>query len=212
MPSLISSNWLGVSLLVAIFVVAQLLYFYFRGWGKLKTQWKETIFIDVLALLVGWAGLYGWSITKIVYDDHMHFVTSNSQLNTAIENLEAENKQLKSQPEKVITRTLPPECYFTHVSWSTAVHPETMVIIHCNHKINAPYLIKATLDSDFVDPQFLLPDAPAGISGAAKKDGYTYTQEIEVPALQANQAALVMVYGATTRNPSVLRADITPLK
>jgi hypothetical protein len=70
MPLLVSSNWAAVFMAVGIFIVSQLLFLLTRGWGEMKRLWKESVAIGFAAVLVGWLGLYAWSIVVTTYDDH----------------------------------------------------------------------------------------------------------------------------------------------
>jgi hypothetical protein len=84
LPSLVSTNWLGVLMSFAIFLLAQLLFLCFQGWASMKRQWKDSVAIGTVAVFVGWMVLYILSIVLIVYDDHQSQVQQNHALQTKL--------------------------------------------------------------------------------------------------------------------------------
>jgi hypothetical protein len=62
MPSRIGGNWTQVSLGIAIFVILQILRRFVLGWPEMQRRWKENIGLGVLAVALGWLGLFGYSI------------------------------------------------------------------------------------------------------------------------------------------------------
>ena len=80
MPSLVSSNWLAVGMTVTVFVLTLLFMYLKNDWEYMKRQWKENIFIGIIAVMAGWIGLYLLSVTLTVYQDHRQLASTNDSL------------------------------------------------------------------------------------------------------------------------------------
>ncbi|MGB8591118.1 MAG: hypothetical protein WCD40_07040, partial [Candidatus Acidiferrales bacterium] len=87
----------------------------------------------------------------------------------------------------------------------------TAVILHCNHKIEAPFVVEVEFDRDFILGTTTLLDSGV-VSGAGEaKRGRVYSSQINSPALLSDQIVVVTVYGRTDQYPRAVRGDIKAL-
>ena len=179
--------------------------------------------------LVAWASLLGWSLSNTAYKDHVallgrvHTLTNqNKTLQSANDVLKSENQQLKLVPAKTITRTLPPpelakRCWLSNhfgIPNSTIKGAVTAsaAIIHCNYRVDAPYLVQVEFDRDFIPGAGIPLDSGVTMVGGGGKRGRIYTEQISSPALLSDQVFIVTVYGETDQYPRALRASIQAMK
>jgi hypothetical protein len=119
---------------------------------------------------------------------------------------------------RVITRTLPvpePEqrCWLSNHfgmpnSTIKGAVTASAAIIHCNHKVDAPYLVQVEFDRDFIPGAGIPLDSGITITGGQRKRGRIYMEQINSPALLSDQVFVVTVYGETDQYPRALRASV----
>jgi hypothetical protein len=85
-------------------------------------------------------------------------------------------------------------------------------IIHCNHKIDAPFLITVEFDRDFIPGSPSLPQAGSYQATEGEKQGRVYLATVVSPPLLSNEVVVVTVYGSTAEYPRVVKVNIKPLK
>ena len=80
MPSRVAGNWTEVFFGLGIFVLAELLTIKVRGWETVKSRWIESLGIGTAAVVIGWIGLFLYSATLEVYEDHQSLARRNEEL------------------------------------------------------------------------------------------------------------------------------------
>jgi hypothetical protein len=69
-PYLISNNWTGIIFSAGVFAVAFLLILSVGGWRAVKEHWKRDALIGIAAVIIGWIGLFCYSLGLTVWNDH----------------------------------------------------------------------------------------------------------------------------------------------
>ncbi len=121
-----------------------------------------------------------------------------------------------------VTRTLPapkPEerCWLSnHFGMPNSTIKGAMTasaaIIHCNHKVDAPYLVQVEFDRDFIPGAGIPLDSGVTMMGGVGKRGRIYTEQVNSPAFLSDQIFVVTVYGDTDQYPRALRASVQAMK
>jgi hypothetical protein len=190
-PSRVSSNWTAILMAVGIFVVTLLLLLVVRGWDEMKRQWVRDIFIGVIAVAVGWIGLFLWSTAETIYEDHQAFVTQSA-------NLLKENAALKSQTSGCWLTTLgmkPPSFLPKGSSSGNAI------VFFCDTDYEAP--LSVTWDFDRPAQSIsvpLFPDARAS-KATIVNQGQRAWSFVEMPSLLKFQPTTILVYGTDRLRP-----------
>lgn len=83
-PSSISANWLGVSVVSLGGPIITLVIKWRRYGLHVVLNQFESARDSVLAAAIVWAGLFGWSAIRTVYDDHTKFVSDNQALRAKV--------------------------------------------------------------------------------------------------------------------------------
>jgi hypothetical protein len=88
----------------------------------------------------------------------------------------------------------------------------TTVIFHCNHKIEAPWVVEVQFDRDFIPGAIVLNDSGAWFPGGGKgKQGHSYSAQMNNPPLLSDQIVTLTVYGTTDQYPRAISGDIKAL-
>lgn len=129
--------------------------------------------------------------------------------------------QVSVENPKVITRTLPapePEkkCWMSNHfgmpnSTIQGAVTATAAIMHCNYKVDAPYVVQVEFDRDFIPGATVEPDSGIIMGGGEGKKGRVYFGRTNSPALLSEQLVIVTVYGTTDQYPRALRGTIKTL-
>lgn len=213
---------------VFITVSAYRLYRVIREGGDVLSALKPTIVPTAIAAgvtVVGWTGLFGWSVAETIYKDHGAFVQRTADLENANTKLLKENSALRSIPPKIGTRTAPsPSVEQEKKCWASNEFgmanskvpgsvTATEAILRCNYKIDAPFQVAVKFDRDFILGAISLPDTGGFVaSGGATKQGTVYISPvIQTPALLSNYLVIVTVYGTTDQYPRALTGGIKSL-
>jgi len=162
-------------------------------------------------------------------------IEEKRQLSTRVSALEAANrmqenrlpeqkqqiKDLQSAGPRVVTRTLPapePEkkCWLYNYfgmpnSRIKGAVTATAALIHCNYKIDAPYVVQIEFDRDFI-PGSGIPEGASMFTGGSGKSGKTFGARIDSPPLLSNEEFVATVYGETDQYPRALRVSVQTLK
>ncbi len=84
-------------------------------------------------------------------------------------------------------------------------------MIHCNYKIDAPYLIQVEFDRDFIPGATVVLESGT-MSDGEGKNGFVRWNKVSAPALLSEQTVAVTVYGKTDRYPRAKAIKVESLK
>ncbi len=87
----------------------------------------------------------------------------------------------------------------------------TATMIHCNYKIDAPYLIQVEFDRDFIPGATVVLESGT-MSDGEGKNGFVRWNKVSAPALLSEQTVAVTVYGKTDRYPRAKAIKVESLK
>ena len=216
-----STSTLSVLIEVVIFLTALGIAFW-----KNKFDWKavlkNTFTTLVILTIVAWAVLYASAVVTTLYRDHVSLVRSNQQREDEIAQLQGENDELrdsaralsvkmqdsnttKDQIEKGKNVPKPADhCWFVNYFGlaNTTVKgaaSATTVIIHCNHKVEAPYEVRVGFDRPFIIGNTTVPDGGVQM-GSVGAEGLVFKATLN-PSLLADQTLTVTVFGLTGEYP-----------
>jgi hypothetical protein len=179
--------------------------------------------------LTAWGLLFCWAVVRTVYSDHQSLVSANSGLAAEGKTLTTENKNLKAKleslantPPKIVTKTLPahePEkqCWLSnHFGFPNSTVKGAVTasaaILHCNYKVDAPFVVQVEFDRDFIPGALVLPGSGVMTGLSEGKQGLVFVGQVQSPALLSNQLPIVTVYGTTDQYPRALRGVVKPLQ
>lgn len=135
-------------------------------------------------------------------------IEEKRQKSIEIDSLNAENAFLeKPAPECWVQNKLGP---VDAAQRQYGLLSATEAILHCNHKIDAPYRVEVRFDRDFVPGSMETPETPSGVdqSGRPGRD-LVYVGHVASHALLPAGVLVVTVYGRTDQYPRALDATIT---
>lgn len=207
-----------------------------RGSSAMKQHWVETALIAILALVGQIVLLYGpiylRKVTQAVFDDHVGMVGAQRELKRSIKSLTVENSNLKGENQylkdhpKMITKNVPTisnavtasgqeprDCRVSELFAEPnpnikGAMSETIVVIHCNYRIDAPLCARVEFTQDFVQGNIFLPDEGTVMGGGWKKQGKVYQGCLQSPSLPANHILTVTVEGTTKEFPRVIGGTV----
>jgi hypothetical protein len=201
---------------LGIFIVSQLLILWSRGWAEMKRLWRESLAIGVAAVFVGWLGLYAWSTIVTVYEDHEVLAAKAA---TPPPKCPTCPTCSTCPPPTVTTRTVsvPTPVEEPHKCWMTnhfefpgprkeKVLTATTVIIHCNYRIEAPFVVRLTFAEDnFIggDTAYL-PDEGMVMGGGGFKQGRMSVAKVQSPSLPAQELVTILALGTTDQVPRAI--------
>jgi hypothetical protein len=118
---------------------------------------------------------------------------------------------IEEKPPKVIIRTLPaPEqekkCWVANHfglpnSKIDGAITATAAIMHCNYKIEAPFVVQVEFDRDFIPGTMVLPESGVTMREFTGKQGKVFIGKITAPSLVSEQLVIVTAYGRTDQFP-----------
>jgi hypothetical protein len=228
MPLLVSSGWGAWILGLCIFLLYELSVVFRRGWQDMKNRWTENFLMGLGVTAFGYLILFAWSTIQTVYDNHHDSVSRwqavvNEKNNLKAGLTERDNyitKQEGTSPvTKVVTKAAPPiqpRCWASsHFGMPNSrvqgAVTTTAVILHCNHKVDAPFRVAVEFDRDFIPGATVLNDSGSWNGGGEEKLGKNCISDFTSPSLLSDQIVVMTVYGATDQYPRPVRADIESL-
>lgn len=204
-------------------------------WNRMKSSLLETG-ISVGVVLIFWVASIGVSMAYTLYDEHQTFVETNARIIQQVKDLTRERDEWKDKFEKsekeprafrgqmrehssandAVTAGLNERCWLSNLPGFPNSKIEGAVtanaaIIHCNHKVEAPYLIQVEFDRDFIPGATTVADGSLMQEGEGK-NGLVRWNKIIGPALLSDQTIIVMVYGKTDQYPRAKSFKIETLK
>jgi hypothetical protein len=228
---MVSGNWIQVSLGIFIFLFAEFLILRMRGWPEMRRRWLESVGIGVVSVFAGWVTLFLYSVIVTTYHDHFDVngrwravVNEKNQLKGL---LTTRDKYITRLQEQVATKpgtvtktvTVSPEnkCWLDHhfgIPNSTVkgAVTATAVIIHCNHKIEAPFRAVIEMDREFITGAVVMSRAGVMLGGGEQKQGRVCIASVEGPALLSESLLIVTVYGPTDQYPRAIKGDVQTIK
>jgi len=176
------------------------------------------------AVTVGvWLLLYASAIVATVYQDHVFLVSENQDNEGEMARLQGENEDLRKapkalsiplqdshktedqigQPGKNLTKVAD-RCWYVNYfglanSTVKGAVTATTVIIHCNHKVEAPYEVRVGFDRPFIIGNTTVPDGGVQM-GSVGAEGLVFKATLN-PSLLADQTLTVTVFGLTGEYP-----------
>lgn len=201
--------------------------------SRIKSSKRETI-ISIGVFIAFWTIALGISLMQTIYGEHQALVSANSQLTKQVGDLGKErddwkarftiaDNELRSRPvEKGQTRDRvsavvnEKHCWFAnHFGMPNSTIPgavtATATMIHCNYKIDAPYLIQVEFDRDFIPGGTVVLESGT-MSDGEGKTGLVRWNKISSPALLSEQTVAVTVYGKTDQYPRAKAVKIETLE
>jgi len=191
-----------------------------------------------VVFLLFWVVSVSISLAQTLYDDHQTLVTKVVQLNQQISSLTKERDEWQGKSEQLQREPRAKSARVTqnsHVSDSVSAPPNEekkcwwgnlagypnskiegavtadAAIIHCNYKIDAPYLVQVEFDRDFIPGATTIADAGFTSDGEGK-NGFVRWNKITSPALLSGQLVIVTVYGRTDQYPRAKAVKIETLQ
>ena len=203
--------------------------------ARMKSSGLETI-ISVGVFIAFWVVSLSVSLVETIYNEHQTLVSVNSQLTQQTTNLSKERDNWKAKftaaDDELRTRSKQPteqghtkdrvsavvnekRCWFAnHFGMPNSTIPgavtATATIIHCNYKIDAPYLIQVEYDRDFIPGATTVLESGTMENGQGK-DGLVRWNKVSAPALLSEQTVAVTVYGRTDQYPRAKAVKIETL-
>ena len=216
-----STSTLSVVMEIAIFLTALGIAFWKKRFDW-KAVLKNTFTTLVILTIFGWVILYASALVTTLYRDHIFLVSSNQQREDEIDQLQSENDELRNstkalsvklqdshktedQIEKVKNKPKQADrCWFVNYfglanSTVKGAVTATTVIIHCNHKVEAPYEVRAGFDRPILPGNATVPDGGVQ-SGAMGVEGLVFKATLN-PSLLTDQILTITVYGTTDQYP-----------
>lgn len=210
-------------------------------WKSVLTRTKSSGLESLIALgvfFVFWVISLSASLVQTIYNEHQTLVSTNSQLaqqtaavskerddwkarfTAADDELRARPKQPNEQgssKDRVSAVVNEKRCWLTnHFGIPNSTIPgavtATAAIIHCNYKIDAPFLVQVEFDRDFIPGATTLNDVGGFMSDGEGKNGLVRWNRISGPALLSEQIVIVTVYGKTDQYPRAKTVRIETLQ
>jgi hypothetical protein len=205
--------------------------------ARTKSSGLETI-ISVGVVVLFWIISLSVSFVQTIYNEHQTFVSANSQLTQQTATLSKERDDWKAKfaaaDDELRTRPKQPveqgstkdrvsavvnekRCWLTNHfgfpnSTISGAVTATAAIIHCNYKIDAPFLIQVEFDREFIPGGTTLNDVGGFMSDGEGKTGLVRWNRISTPALLSEQIVVVTVYGKTDQYPRAKAVRIETLQ
>jgi hypothetical protein len=201
-----------------------------------KENWRGGLKRVIGALLFVWAITFVVCAVTTLYDDHRnmagrwkHVVNEKDNLKVELQKRDDYIHTLESRScpkcpngvrasTKGITPGTPPEpqpheCRVSEIMAEPnpnvkGAMSETIVVIHCNYRIDAPLCARVEFTQDFVQGNIFLPDEGTVMGGGWKKQGKVYQGCLQSPSLPANHILTVTVQGATKEFPRVVGGTV----
>lgn len=204
---------------------------------RMKGSWLESL-ISVGTFLVFWIVSLSISLVQTIYNEHRALVSANSQLTQQSVALSKERDDWKAKftaaDDELRSRSKQPiekgsakdrvsavvnekRCWLTnHFGMANSTIPgavtATAAIIHCNYKIDAPFMIQVEFDREFIPGGTTLNDVGGFMSDGEGKNGLLRWNRISSPALLSEQVVVVTVYGKTDQYPRAKTVRIETLQ
>jgi hypothetical protein len=218
----------AVSLTVLGALVTALIVLIIRGWDGLKKHAVENIFIVFGGAVATWLLVFAWVLihipTKMLAEVDTNIKTviqEKRQQSVTINSLRERIKDMEQSGPRVVTRTLSAagqekRCWVSnHFGFANSTIKgavtATAVILRCNYKIEAPFVIRVLFDRDFIPGATTLPDSGGFVGGVVTKQGRACVVQFNTPALLSNPLAVMTVYGETDQYPRALQEGIQAL-
>ncbi len=205
--------------------------------ARMKSSRLETI-ISVGVFIALWIVSLSVSFVQTIYNEHHTLASANAQLTQETAALTGERDEWKSKFTAADNelRTLPKQpneqghtkdrvsavvnekrCWLSnHFGIPNSTIPgavtATAAIIHCNYKIDAPFLVQVEFDRDFIPGATTLIDVGGFSSDGEGKNGLVRWNRISSPALLSEQVVVVTVYGKTDQYPRAKVVKIEALQ
>jgi hypothetical protein len=228
--------WMGTSTLAVAVAVISFLSLLGVGLWKNRSDWKAALKTTVarVAITVGaWLILYLLAVVTTLYQDHMFLVNSNEQREDEIAQLQSENDELRNSAKALSVQLQDSsrikdqiessknvqkrfdQCWFVNYfglanSTVKGAVSATTVIIHCNHKVEAPYEVQVGFDRPIIIGNANVPDGGVQ-SGSMGVEGLVFKATLN-PSLLTDQIRTVTVYGPTDQYPRAGGVTVKSLK
>jgi hypothetical protein len=160
--------------------------------------------------LIVWALVFGCFGVRAVYNDHQVLVAKANAPKLPCPECPSCST---CPPSKVITRTAeePHKCWMTnHFEFpgprKEQVLTATTVIIHCNYKVEAPFVVKlAFAEDNFIGADTaMLPDEGVVTGGGGYKQGKLSIAKVQSPSLPAQELVTILALGTTDQPPRAI--------
>jgi hypothetical protein len=87
-------------------------------------------------------------------------------------------------------------------------HTATTAIIHCNYRIDAPWIVAVKFDKDFLYGNVGVPGSGVVMGGGSKQGGNIFAGEVSMPSVPANQLITVTIESASEQYPRALSGEV----
>lgn len=196
-------------------------------------RWKQNLGLGVLATIGTYIVLFTWSSIQTTYDEHhdatgrwQSVVKEKDQLKQGLSDRDAYIKIIEAktcpncstrQSSQVVNRIVeePQRCWMTNHAESPPsarkdILSATTVIIHCNHRIEAPFVVQLEFEKDnyLGGSTAFLPDEGITTFGAGLKQGRTMITTVGSPSLPVQSLVTVFILGTTDQAPKAIRYAI----
>ena len=172
-----------------------------------------------------WVLIFGCFVVRTVYNDHESLVLRANAPKPQCPSC-ATCAICPPQTTKVVNKEVPvasppvqpaPRCWLSQHfgmpnSTIKGAVTATAVILHCNHKVDAPYQVVVEFDRDFIPGALVPNDSGMWTGGGEVKQGKLCASQINSPALLSDQIVVMTVYGDTDQYPRPVRGDIKSLQ
>ena len=216
-----STSTLAVITEVVIFLAALAIALW-KNRSDRKAILRNTFTTLVILTIFAWIVLYASAVVATLYRDHVCLVDSNQQREDEMAELQSENEELRKSAKALSVQVQGSnrtkdqiessknvqkhvdQCWFvnyfglTNSNVKGAVNATT-VIIHCNHKVEAPYEVRVGFDRPFILGNTEVPDGGVQ-AGSVGAEGLVFKATLN-PSLLADQTLTVTVYGPTAQYP-----------
>jgi len=199
-----------------------------KGWREVRKDWKSALkegAIGVGLTAIVWFSLFAWNLHKVVVADYGELHSLKDQVATLQRErdiLQKDNddltRKLTTKPT-LVTKTIQvpapdikKQCWVAQhfglpTSNKNGAVTATAVIMHCNYRIEAPYVAAVEFDRDFIPGGVDVPSAGSFQSGTDKQ-GKVFVVSIGAPTLPPEQVVILTVYGSTDQYPRPIRGEI----
>lgn len=191
---------------------------YLQGLAAMRKHVIETAGMGIVGLATVSILVYGtqfaWDIVQFVYDDHQKLA---AKVAAPVPPCPTCPSCPTCPPAKVVEQLASPNCWVSahfEMPNSTIENAVTAsaVIIHCNHKVEAPFRVAVEFDRDFIPGGLTLNDSGTWTGGGERKQGNVCFADVGSPSLLSDQIVVMTVYGSTDQYPRPLKAKIESMK
>jgi len=84
----------------------------------------------------------------------------------------------------------------------------TTAIIHCNYRVDAPWIVAVKFDREFLYGNVGVPGSGVVMGGGSKQEGNIFVGEVSMPSVPANQLITVTVEGPSEQFPRALSGNV----